>query len=85
MGMEMRTVKASEFTKNADKVADMARNEPVTVTVGGKPSVVIISADYFDRLRVFEARATTAQRTIDLPQRMIERMRKADLSHLPDN
>ena len=50
----MRTVKAPEFKEQVDKFADIARTEPITVTVAGKPSIVLLSADYYDRLRGFE-------------------------------
>lgn len=81
----MRIVKAPEFRKQADKFANLARKEPVTITVAGKRSVVLVPAEYYDRLKSFEARATKSVRTADLEDDVIERARTADLSHLPQD
>jgi prevent-host-death family protein len=79
------TINASEFQKRVDEFSDVARREPVTVTRHGRPTLVLLAAEEYDRLREVEDRATKAVRTADLPASTIEAIRKADLSHLPEH
>jgi prevent-host-death family protein len=81
----MPTVKASEFQRRPGEFSDIARREPVTVTRHGRPSLVLLSAEDYARLRQIEQRATKAMRVGDLPKETIAAMLAADLSHLPSD
>jgi len=78
----MTTINASDFQKRLGEFTDMARREPVTITRHGRPSLVLLAAEDYERLRSIEARATRSIRTADLPDETIEAMKTADLSHL---
>ena len=80
----MPVISASEFQKRVGEFSDIARREPVTVTRHGRPSLVLISAEDYKRLRQIEQRMTKALRTSDLPRETVDAIRTADLSHLPD-
>ena len=81
----MPTVKASEFQKRPGEYSDIARREPVTVTRHGRPSLVLLAAEDYARLRRIEERSTKAVRVADLPEETIAAIRDADLSHLPSD
>ena len=81
----MPDVTASEFQKRVEEFSDIARREPVTVIDDGRPSVVLLAAEDYQRLKVLEKRATKAVKVVDLPDDTIEAMRTADLSHLPSD
>jgi prevent-host-death family protein len=77
----MPTISASEFQKRVGEFSDMARREPVTVTRHGRPSLVVLAAEDYERLRQIEQRATQGVRGAELPA--VEAVKTADLSHLP--
>jgi prevent-host-death family protein len=79
----MPTINASEFQKRVGEFTDIARREPVTVTRHGRPSVVLLSAEDYERMKRIEERATKAVAVPNLPQETIRAMRAAKLSHLP--
>jgi prevent-host-death family protein len=79
----MPTIKASEFQKRVGEFSDIARREPVTVTRHGRASLVLISAEDYERLKQIENRSTRAIKVSDLAPATVEAMLKADLSHLP--
>jgi len=81
----MPTVKASEFQKRPGEYSDIARREPVTVTRHGRPSLVLLAAEDYARLRQIEERTTKAMRVADLPEETIAAIRDANLSHLPSD
>jgi prevent-host-death family protein len=81
----MPKVTASEFQKRVGEFTDIARREPVTVMRHGRPSVVLLAAEDYQRLRIIEERVTRASRVVDLPDDTIEALRTADLSHLPSD
>jgi len=81
----MTTTNASDFQKRLGEFADMARREPVMITRHGRPSLVLLAAEDYERLRVIEERSTKAIRTADLPTETIDAMKAADLSHLPSD
>lgn len=78
----MPTVKASEFQKRVGEYSDIARREPVTVTRHGRASLVLLSAEDYDRLKQIEERSTKAIKVSDLAPSTIEAMLNADLTHL---
>lgn len=80
----MPVINASEFQKRVGEFSDVARRDPVTVMQHGRPSLVLISAEEYERFRRLEQRATRAFRTVELPAETIEAIRSADLSHLSD-
>jgi prevent-host-death family protein len=81
----MPVINASEFQRRVGEFSDIARREPVTVTRHGRPSLVLLSAEDYERLRQIEQRATKAMRTADLPAETIDAIRSADPSHLPSD
>ena len=81
----MTITNASEFQKKLGEFSSMARRAPVTITHHGRPSLVLLAAEDYERLRRIEERSTKAFRTTDLPRETIESMREADLSHLPED
>jgi prevent-host-death family protein len=80
----MPTVNATEFQKHVGQYSDLARREPVTVTRHGRPSLVLLSAEDYERLKKIEAHGTKAVKVAKLPGATIKAMRSAKLSHLPD-
>jgi prevent-host-death family protein len=79
----MTTTSAAEFEKRVGEYSEIARREPVTVTRRGRPSLVLLAAEDYERLKRIEERATTAFRTADLPESTINAMLTAELAHLP--
>jgi prevent-host-death family protein len=79
----MPVTNATDFQKRVGEFSDIARREPVTVTRHGRASLVLLSAEDYQRLKQIEARSTKAMRTIDLEKETIAAMMDADLSHLP--
>jgi prevent-host-death family protein len=79
----MTTINASDFQKRLGEFTDLARREPVMITRHGRPSLVLLAAEDYERLRVIEERSTKNTRTADLPDETIQAMEAADLSHLP--
>lgn len=79
----MPITNATDFQKRVGEFSDIARREPVTVTRHGRPSLVLISAEDYQRLKQIEARATKALKVTDLPAETIAALANADLSHLP--
>jgi prevent-host-death family protein len=79
----MPTINATEFQKRVGEFSDIARREPVTVTRHGRPSLVLLAAEDYERLRQIEQRATKAVRVAELPPETVSTVRSADLSHLP--
>jgi prevent-host-death family protein len=77
------TTNASDFQKRLGEFTDLARREPVMITRHGRPSLVLLAAEDYERLKVIEERSTKAIRTADLPNETIDAMKTADLSHLP--
>ena len=79
----MPTISASNFQKRIGEFSDIARREPVTVTRHGRPSLVLTSAEDYERLRQIEQHATTTIKVSKLSKRTIKAMKSAKLSHLP--
>jgi prevent-host-death family protein len=79
----MPTTSASVFQKRVGEFSDIARREPVTVTRHGRPSLVLISAEDYERLKQIEQHATRAIKISKLSKRTIKAMKTAKLSHLP--
>jgi prevent-host-death family protein len=81
----MTVTNASEFQKRLGEFSSLARREPVTITRHGRPTLVLLAAEDYQRLKRIEERSTQVFRTVDLPRETFEAMRKADLSHLPED
>jgi prevent-host-death family protein len=81
----MTTTNASDFQKRLGEFTDLARREPVMITRHGRPSLVLLAAEDYERLKMIEERSTKAIRTADLPTETIDAMKSADLSHLPSD
>ncbi|HEX2886722.1 type II toxin-antitoxin system prevent-host-death family antitoxin [Vineibacter terrae] len=52
---------SAEVQKNFGRYQDEARRHPVTVTRHGRPSVVIVAADEFERLRRRDRRSLAVE------------------------
>jgi prevent-host-death family protein len=81
----MTTTNASDFQKRLGEFTDLARREPVMITRHGRPSLVLLAAEDYARLKEIEERSTKAVRTADLPAETIDAMKTADLSHPPSD
>ena len=53
----MVTVSAAEFQKNFGQYRERAQREPVTVTSYGRDSVVVVSAEEYQRLKSIDQKA----------------------------
>lgn len=84
--MEPRTrVTSSEFQQAFGSLSDRARREPVVITKHGRDSLVIMSAEEWERLRKHDRRVGL---TSDLPEEWREAVRDAkvpdEYAHLND-
>ena len=79
----MPTTSASDFQKRVGEFSDIARREPVTVTRHGRPSLVLLAAEDYERLKQIEQHATKAIKISKLSKQTIKAMRVAKLAHLP--
>lgn len=52
----MAKISAAEFQKHFGKYRDLAQREPVAVTSYGRESVVLISAEEYERFRQLDSR-----------------------------
>jgi prevent-host-death family protein len=57
--MEMKSVTTAEFIRHFGRYHDEAHQAPITLTKHGRPSLVVVSAEVFERL----ARNKDARRT----------------------
>ena len=48
--MNTKSISAAEFIRNFGRYHDEARQSPITLTKHGRASVVVLSAETFDRL-----------------------------------
>ena len=79
----MTKTNIGDFQKRLGEFTDIARREPVMITGHGRPSLVFLAAEDYERLRLIEERSIRAIRTADVPAETIEAIMTADLSHLP--
>ena len=85
----MTTITSAEAQKNFGRYREQALEEPVVVTQYGKPSVVIISAAEYERLRELDRRVMLLD---DMSDAEIEEMAGSEipaayrysLSKIPD-
>ncbi len=73
--METR-VTASEFQQAFGALSDKARREPVIITKHGRDSLVMVSAEEWDRLKRRDRRVGL---TADLPDEWVEAIRDANV------
>lgn len=59
------TVPVAEVTKNFELYQERALHAPVTVTRRGRPSVVILAADEYERLRRLDRQALSVTELSD--------------------
>ena len=67
-------VTSSEFQQAFGSLSDKARREPVVITKHGRDSLVVMSAEEWERLRRADRRVGL---TSELPDEWIEAVRKA--------
>ncbi len=60
----MKTLTAKDATYDFGRPIDLARGEPVTVAKHGRPVVVVMAVEEFERLKALDApaKATVAER-----------------------
>lgn len=59
--MDTTRVSASEFQQSFGALSDKARHEPVVITKHGRDSLVIMSADEWERLKRWDRRVGLTQ------------------------
>jgi prevent-host-death family protein len=72
----MATTTAREFQRKVGEFQHRARKEPVEITRHGRPDLVLMSAEQYDWLK---AAAKRVHRTEDLPETLIEAIRRAEM------
>ena len=76
--MENTRVTASQFQQSFGSLSDKARHEPVVITKHGRPSLVIMAAEEWERLKRRDRRVGLA---VDLPDEWLEVVK---LAKVPD-
>jgi len=83
--MSTTRVTAAEFQQDFRALSDKARNEPVVITQQGHDSLVVLSAEEWERLK---RRSRNVGLTSELPDEWVEAARRAKVSeefdHLDD-
>ena len=74
--MEMTRVTSSEFQAAFGSLSDKARHEPVVITKHGRDSLVVMSAEEWERLRRRDRRVGL---TTELGEEWIEAVRSAEV------
>ncbi|MDR3516476.1 MAG: type II toxin-antitoxin system Phd/YefM family antitoxin [Azospirillaceae bacterium] len=77
----MPKVSSADVQKNFGEYRVVAESEPVHVMHYNKPSVVIVSADEYNRLK---ARDKTSMATEDLPEWLIEQIATSEMDRKYD-
>jgi prevent-host-death family protein len=72
--MQTTRVSASEFQQAFGALSDKARHEPVVITKHGRDSLVVMSAEEWERLK---RRDRKVGLTAELPEEWIEAVRSA--------
>ena len=72
--MEPTKVTASEFQQAFDALSDQARHAPVVITKHGRPSLVVMAVEEWERLKRRNRRVGL---TTELPEEWVEAVRKA--------
>lgn len=58
----MKTLTAKDAKYGFGRLIDLARAEPLAVTKHGRPVVVVMAAEEFDRLKALDVRASARGR-----------------------
>jgi prevent-host-death family protein len=74
LSMDNTRVSASEFQQSFGSLSDKARQEPVVITKHGRDSLVIMSADEWERLKRRDRRVGLTQ---DMSDEWIDAIRDA--------
>jgi prevent-host-death family protein len=72
--MQPTRVTSSEFQQAFGALSDKARHEPVIITKHGRDSLVVMSAEEWERLKRRDRRAGL---TAELPEEWVEAVRRA--------
>ena len=70
----MRTIPATEFTRNFGQYREIAQREPVAVTSYGRATGYFISAVEFEELQRLKAYARRSRAVVDMTKEEIEQM-----------
>ncbi len=83
--MDAARVTASQFQQAFGMLSDKARREPVVITKHGRDSLVVMSAEEWERLKRRDRRVGL---TSELPEEWVEAVRNAsvpaEFDHLDD-
>jgi len=71
-------VTSAEFIKKYGIVTDAALSEPVTITRNGRPRLVLISADEYERLKRRDRRAFLAEEMSDEDLALLEQQKVSE-------
>jgi prevent-host-death family protein len=74
--MTLTKVTASEFQQAFGALSDKARHEPVVITKHGRPSLVVMAAEEWERLK---RRDRHVGLTAELPEEWVEAVRHAQV------
>jgi len=84
--MSTTRITAAEFQRDFGAFSDKARREPVVITQQGRDSLVVLSAEEWERLK---RRSRTVGLTTELSEEWVEATRRAMVSeefdHLDDD
>jgi len=58
MGNRMQTLSAKDAKYGFGRLIDLARAEPVTVAKHGRPVVIVLSVEEYERLKALESAST---------------------------
>ncbi len=72
--MQPTKVSSSEFQQAFGALSDKARHEPVVITKHGRPSLVVMAAEEWERLK---RRDRQVGLTTELPEEWVEAVRHA--------
>ena len=72
--MQPTKVSSSEFQQAFGALSDKARHEPVVITKHGRPSLVVMAAEEWERLK---RRDRQVGLTTELPEEWVETVRHA--------
>ena len=78
----MATTTAREYQRKLGEFQDQARKEPVEITRHGRRDLIVMSAERYDWLR---AAVKRAHRTEDLPETIIDAIRRAEVDPRDDH
>jgi len=75
----MKSIAAREARNNFGELMDTAQSEPITIEKHGRPSVVVLSAKEYDKIKLERLRAGLAEGKEQASQGMFSEMTADDI------